>query len=114
MIPSHHLLEHPPMKSLIQIAEIAIAALLTGCAAAHQPDSSQPAPPEPKRVTGIGGIFFKCKDPKATRQWYAEHLGLQTDEYGTNFEWRQDEVIAWRDYSPPRRRGAERGAFGHG
>lgn len=42
-----------------------------------------------KRVTGIGGIFFKCKDPKAMKHWYREHLGLQTDEYGTNFEWRQ-------------------------
>ncbi|MFC2186099.1 VOC family protein [Fulvivirgaceae bacterium LMO-SS25] len=42
-----------------------------------------------KRVTGIGGIFFKCKDPKAMKQWYGRHLGLQTDDYGTNFEWRQ-------------------------
>lgn len=42
-----------------------------------------------KRVTGIGGIFFKCKDPIAMKQWYGEHLGLQTDDYGTNFEWRQ-------------------------
>lgn len=42
-----------------------------------------------KRVTGIGGIFFKCKNPKAMKQWYGEHLGLQTDDYGTNFEWRQ-------------------------
>jgi len=43
----------------------------------------------PKRVTGIGGIFFKCKDPEAMKQWYRTHLGLQTDSYGTNFEWRQ-------------------------
>lgn len=41
------------------------------------------------KVRGIGGIFFKCDDPAATRQWYRDHLGLQTDEYGTNFEWRQ-------------------------
>jgi predicted enzyme related to lactoylglutathione lyase len=42
-----------------------------------------------KRVTGIGGIFFKCKDPKAVREWYKLHLGLQTNEYGSVFEWRQ-------------------------
>jgi predicted enzyme related to lactoylglutathione lyase len=42
-----------------------------------------------KKVTGIGGIFFKCNDPKATKEWYKTHLGLQTDDYGTNFEWRQ-------------------------
>lgn len=42
-----------------------------------------------KRVTGIGGIFFKCKDPKKVREWYQTHLGLHTNQYGTVFEWRQ-------------------------
>lgn len=42
-----------------------------------------------KRVTGIGGIFFKCKSPKAMRAWYQEHLGLNTNNYGAVFEWRQ-------------------------
>ena len=42
-----------------------------------------------KKVTGIGGIFFKCKDPNKIKEWYKTHLGLNTDEYGTNFEWRQ-------------------------
>ena len=42
-----------------------------------------------KRVTGIGGIFFKCKDPKKLREWYQAHLGLNTNQYGTVFEWYQ-------------------------
>jgi predicted enzyme related to lactoylglutathione lyase len=42
-----------------------------------------------KRVTGIGGIFFKCKDPKQMNEWYKTHLGLNTNRYGTVFEWRQ-------------------------
>jgi predicted enzyme related to lactoylglutathione lyase len=42
-----------------------------------------------KRVTGIGGIFFKCKDPGKMREWYKTHLGLNTNRYGTVFEWRQ-------------------------
>ncbi len=42
-----------------------------------------------KKVTGIGGIFFKCKDPNKMKKWYKTHLGLDTDQYGTNFEWRQ-------------------------
>jgi predicted enzyme related to lactoylglutathione lyase len=46
------------------------------------------APPF-KRVTGIGGIFFKCKDPNKIRQWYETHLGLNTNKYGSVFEWRQ-------------------------
>ncbi|WP_317739881.1 VOC family protein [Chryseobacterium soli] len=42
-----------------------------------------------KRVTGIGGIFFTCKDPKKMRQWYKDHLGLTTNDYGAVFEWYQ-------------------------
>lgn len=44
---------------------------------------------EMKKVTGIGGIFFKCKDPKKMREWYQTHLGLNTNQYGAVFEWRQ-------------------------
>jgi predicted enzyme related to lactoylglutathione lyase len=44
---------------------------------------------EMKKVTGIGGIFFKCKDPKKVREWYQTHLGLNTNQYGAVFEWRQ-------------------------
>ncbi len=46
-------------------------------------------PSKMKRVTGIGGIFFKCKDPKTLREWYKTHLGLSTNQYGSVFEWRQ-------------------------
>jgi predicted enzyme related to lactoylglutathione lyase len=42
-----------------------------------------------RRVTSIGGIFFKCKDPKKVREWYETHLGLNTNQYGSVFEWRQ-------------------------
>ncbi|MEN9521635.1 MAG: hypothetical protein RL065_12 [Bacteroidota bacterium] len=40
-----------------------------------------------KRVTGIGGIFFKCKDPKKMNEWYKTHLGLNANPYGASFEW---------------------------
>ena len=33
-------------------------------------------------VTGIGGFFFRSKDPEALKAWYAEHLGVGTGEYG--------------------------------
>lgn len=42
-----------------------------------------------RKVTGIGGIFFKCKNPQATRDWYQENLGLKTNPYGSVFEWYQ-------------------------
>ena len=34
-------------------------------------------------VTGVGGIFFRAKDPQALAAWYAEHLGVGGGEYGT-------------------------------
>lgn len=43
-----------------------------------------------KKVTGIGGIFFKCKDPKKITEWYQKHLGLETNPYGATFEWYED------------------------
>lgn len=36
-------------------------------------------------VTGIGGIFFKCRDKDAVKEWYARHLGFNVDEYGAPF-----------------------------
>jgi catechol 2,3-dioxygenase-like lactoylglutathione lyase family enzyme len=41
-----------------------------------------------KKVTGVGGIFFKCKDPKKMTKWYKENLGLNTNPWGgATFEW---------------------------
>jgi predicted enzyme related to lactoylglutathione lyase len=42
-----------------------------------------------KKVTGIGGIFFKCKDPATLKEWYKKNLGLNVDKYGTVFAWHQ-------------------------
>ena len=40
-----------------------------------------------KRVTGIGGLFFKSKNPEKTKEWYRKHLGIKSGEYGGTFEW---------------------------
>ncbi|MEO8541444.1 MAG: VOC family protein [bacterium] len=41
-----------------------------------------------KRVTGIGGIFFKAKDPPALQAWYQRHLGIDVQDWGgTSFSW---------------------------
>jgi catechol 2,3-dioxygenase-like lactoylglutathione lyase family enzyme len=41
-----------------------------------------------KRVTGIGGVFFKSKDPKALAAWYKTHLGIDVEEWGgAAFRW---------------------------
>ena len=44
-----------------------------------------------RRVTGIGGIFFKAKDPVALRAWYHKHLGIDVQEWGgAAFPWADD------------------------
>lgn len=57
------------------------------------------------RVTGIGGIFFKTADPKKTKDWYSKNLGMNTDDYGTMFEFRTSEnpeqkaYLQWSPFS---------------
>jgi catechol 2,3-dioxygenase-like lactoylglutathione lyase family enzyme len=34
------------------------------------------------RITGVGGVFFKCKDPKALSDWYRRVLGLAVEDWG--------------------------------
>lgn len=35
-----------------------------------------------ERVTGIGGIFIRSAQPERLRAWYAEHLGLELEDFG--------------------------------
>ena len=44
-----------------------------------------------KKVTGLGGVFFKSENPQNMNEWYAKNLGLATGDYGTTFEWRDAE-----------------------
>ena len=42
------------------------------------------------KVTGIGGIFFKCKDPQKMTEWYSQNLGLETNPWGgATFKWHE-------------------------
>jgi predicted enzyme related to lactoylglutathione lyase len=56
-----------------------------------------------KKVTGIGGIFFKSEDPEKIKKWYHKNLGLVIDEYGSPFEFRnatKPEEINYLQWSP--------------
>ena len=46
------------------------------------------------RVTGVGGIFLKAKDPKALAAWYGEHLGMKIEAWGGSVMMWSDEVPA--------------------
>ncbi len=53
-----------------------------------------------KRVTGIGGIFFKADNPEKLRSWYEAHLGMPVESWGgLQFYWRQDEDRERRGYT---------------
>ncbi|MGH9580616.1 MAG: hypothetical protein ACRD2R_06460 [Terriglobales bacterium] len=52
-----------------------------------------------KRVTGLGGVFFKCKDPKSLYAWYEKHLGLVREETGSSV------IFPWRDSQDPSHQG---------
>lgn len=62
--------------------------------------SSKDATP---KVTGIGGIFFFSDNPKATREWYAQNLGLNVNDWGSTFESRNienTEIVEALQWSP--------------
>ena len=50
-----------------------------------------------KRVVGVGGIFFKARNPEALRAWYKAHLGIDVQDWGgTAFPWdRPDGMTVW-------------------
>ncbi len=41
-----------------------------------------------KRVTGLGGFFFKTENPNQIKAWYKNHLGIPVDNYGCTFWWK--------------------------
>ena len=43
-----------------------------------------------KRVTGIGGLFFKTEDPAKLKEWYKKYLGFNTDDWGCTFWWKDE------------------------
>ncbi|RDS81140.1 VOC family protein [Dyella monticola] len=57
-----------------------------------------------RRVTGIGGVFFKAKDPKVLADWYRVHLGMNVEAWGgVAFRWADDNAhgagtTAWNPF----------------
>ena len=57
-------------------------------------------------VQGIGGVFFRAGDPDALKAWYAEHLGIEMDDYGTTFAAQEGDQTVWAPFP------ADTGYFG--
>ncbi len=55
------------------------------------------------KVTGIGGIFFRTKNPEKTREWYGKNLGMAINDYGSSIEFRnahRPDEINYLQWSP--------------
>lgn len=77
------------MKKTVLLVLIIVISFAFGFAFKSVIGNSVEDQPDSRRVTGIGGIFFKCKDAKKTREWYQQHLGISCNQYGAVFEWYQ-------------------------
>ena len=87
------------MACAAMIGALVIGAALGRATAAGQTTRADLAPLPAERVTGIGGVFFKARDPRALTQWYREHLGV---EVGVNVR-STDPAFKWRERDDPSR-----------
>jgi predicted enzyme related to lactoylglutathione lyase len=78
------------MKKTSLIILVIAASFLSGFAVKTVITKQTQKPTNMKKVTGIGGIFFKCKDPNKMKEWYKTHLGIDAGQYGASFEWFED------------------------
>jgi predicted enzyme related to lactoylglutathione lyase len=52
-----------------------------------------------ERVQGVGGVFFRARDPEALRSWYAQHLGIEMEDYGTTFTAKDGDQTVWAPFA---------------
>jgi catechol 2,3-dioxygenase-like lactoylglutathione lyase family enzyme len=53
-----------------------------------------------KKVTGIGGVFFRSQNKDQAQEWYRKHLGIDSEPYGCHsYLWRDDEDPDKRGYT---------------
>lgn len=100
------------MKKLFTLVSITV--LLASCnSSTHKtndmenqktnPENSPETNDTVPKVTGIGGIFFFSDDPAAAKEWYAKNLGLEVNEWGSSFEFRnadRPDEINYLQWSP--------------
>jgi catechol 2,3-dioxygenase-like lactoylglutathione lyase family enzyme len=90
------------------VAAVFVVGFVGGLVTAAQKQEAPGLPAE--RVTGIGGVFFKARDPKALGVWYREKLGIGMAAADSPFS-----VFQWRERDDSERTGATAWAlFGSG
>ena len=84
------------MKATVVVLVFGLGFVSGQIAVAQKPSpSAVPA----DRVTGIGGIFIKARDPKALAAWYSDHLGVPRANGAI------PPLFQWRDHDDPQRVG---------
>jgi predicted enzyme related to lactoylglutathione lyase len=94
-----------------QVIALAVISILTACnvnpkeikSMKNESDSKSVKQDTTPKVTGIGGIFFFSDNPEKTKDWYAKNLGLEVNEWGSSFEFRnanRPEEINYLQWSP--------------
>jgi len=69
----------------------------------NQANNSIPLADVTPKVTGIGGIFFFSDNPQETKEWYAQNLGFNVNDWGASFESRnvnRPDEINYLQWSP--------------
>jgi predicted enzyme related to lactoylglutathione lyase len=99
------------MKTVITILSVMLL-IISGCnnmtkqkrmKEKNQSDSNKAETDTTPRVTGIGGIFFFSDNPEKAKTWYSKNLGLETNEWGASFEFRnahRPDEINYLQWSP--------------
>jgi len=54
------------------------------------PRNNHPEPAKQPGVTACGGVFIKCQDPGAIKEWYRNNLGINAGQYGAVWQWRKE------------------------
>jgi predicted enzyme related to lactoylglutathione lyase len=92
------------MNLILKIIVPSLFIIIAGCTVRADKSQNKPAENDTTpKVTGIGGIFFKSKDPKAACNWYGKNLGLAMDDFGSPFEFRnanRPQEINYLSWSP--------------
>jgi predicted enzyme related to lactoylglutathione lyase len=52
-----------------------------------------------ERVAGIGGVFFRARDPEALKRWYGDNLGIELEDYGTTFTAAAGDQTVWAPFA---------------
>jgi hypothetical protein len=76
------------IKSMLLGSALAAAVMLSVAAATTNREADRSSATASEKVTGIGGVFFKAREPKQMAAWCRDHLGIQSNGGFAIFNWR--------------------------